>query len=136
MIADLKPATTEVHRGREEDHRLIDEAHSSQGGRTSAAISVALSEARAEEDDETIGDENRGARESTRATCGVARSKSKPRELLLFFVDRSLGKKRIAEAMRAAGAQVHVHDDFFAPGAPDVEWLQRALGLWRTTGKQ
>jgi predicted nuclease of predicted toxin-antitoxin system len=28
--------------------------------------------------------------------------------------------------MRAAGAQVHVHDDLFAPGAPDVEWLQRA----------
>jgi type I restriction enzyme R subunit len=44
------------------DHRgrsfaiVIDEAHSSQGGRTSAAISVALSEAGAEEDDETFED--------------------------------------------------------------------------------
>jgi type I restriction enzyme R subunit len=35
---------------------LIDEAHSSQGGRTSAAVSMALSEAGAEEDDETIED--------------------------------------------------------------------------------
>ncbi len=44
------------------DHRgrkfaiIIDEAHSSQGGRTSAAISMALSEAGAEEDDETTED--------------------------------------------------------------------------------
>ena len=35
---------------------IIDEAHSSQGGRTSAAISMALSEAGAEEDDETTED--------------------------------------------------------------------------------
>ena len=35
---------------------IIDEAHSSQGGRTSAAISMALSEVGAEEDDETIED--------------------------------------------------------------------------------
>ena len=44
------------------DHRgrrfaiVIDEAHSSQGGRTSAALSVALSAAGAEEDDETTED--------------------------------------------------------------------------------
>jgi type I restriction enzyme R subunit len=35
---------------------IIDEAHSSQGGRTSAALSMALSTAGAEEDDETIED--------------------------------------------------------------------------------
>lgn len=35
---------------------IVDEAHSSQGGRTSAAISMALSEAGAEEDEETIED--------------------------------------------------------------------------------
>jgi type I restriction enzyme R subunit len=35
---------------------IIDEAHSSQGGRTSAAVSVALSTAGAEEDDETTED--------------------------------------------------------------------------------
>ena len=35
---------------------IIDEAHSSQGGRTSAAVSVALSTAGAGEDDETTED--------------------------------------------------------------------------------
>jgi len=35
---------------------IIDEAHSSQGGRTSASVSMALSEAGAEEDDETLVD--------------------------------------------------------------------------------
>ena len=35
---------------------IIDEAHSSQGGRTSAAMSMALSESGAEEEDETIED--------------------------------------------------------------------------------
>ena len=35
---------------------IIDEAHSSQGGRTSAAVSMALGSAGAEEDDETIED--------------------------------------------------------------------------------
>lgn len=35
---------------------IIDEAHSSQGGRTSAAVSMALSEAGTEEDDETVED--------------------------------------------------------------------------------
>ena len=45
-----------------DDHRgrrfaiIIDEAHSSQGGRTSAAVSMALSTAGAEEDDETTED--------------------------------------------------------------------------------
>jgi type I restriction enzyme R subunit len=43
------------HRGRN-FAIIIDEAHSSQGGRTSAAISMALSEAGAEEDDETFED--------------------------------------------------------------------------------
>jgi type I restriction enzyme R subunit len=35
---------------------IIDEAHSSQGGRTSAAVNMALSEKGAEEDDETVED--------------------------------------------------------------------------------
>ena len=43
------------HRGRR-FAILIDEAHSSQGGRTSAAVSLALSVAGAEEDDETTED--------------------------------------------------------------------------------
>lgn len=43
------------HRGRN-FAIVIDEAHSSQGGRTSAAVSMALSTAGAEEDDETVED--------------------------------------------------------------------------------
>ena len=43
------------HRGRK-FAIIIDEAHSSQGGRTSAAVSMALSAAGAEEDDETTED--------------------------------------------------------------------------------
>ena len=43
------------HRGRR-FAIVIDEAHSSQGGRTSAAMSMALSQAGAEEDDETVED--------------------------------------------------------------------------------
>ena len=48
--------------GSEHEHRgrkfaiLIDEAHSSQGGRSSAALNIALSETGAEEDDETVED--------------------------------------------------------------------------------
>ena len=43
------------HRGRR-FAIIIDEAHSSQGGRTSAAISMTLSTTGAEEDDETLED--------------------------------------------------------------------------------
>ena len=45
----------DAHRGRT-FAIIIDEAHSSQGGRTSAAISMALSQAGAEEEDETTED--------------------------------------------------------------------------------
>lgn len=43
---------------------------------------------------------------------------------MVFFIDRSLGRKKLAAALRAAGAVVEVHDDHFAPDAPDVEWLR------------
>lgn len=49
--------------------------------------------------------------------------KSKRHEALVFFLDRSLGKKVIAEALRAAGADVRIHDDIFNQDAQDVEWL-------------
>lgn len=44
----------------------------------------------------------------------------------VFFVDRSLGGKWVVEALRAAGAQVVVHDDVFDQNALDVEWLAEA----------
>lgn len=44
-------------------------------------------------------------------------------ESLVFFLDRSLGKKTIAEALRAAGADVRIHDEFFSQDARDEDWL-------------
>ena len=40
-----------------------------------------------------------------------------------FFLDRNLGRKWVAEALRQAGARVEIHDDHFAADAPDEEWL-------------
>jgi predicted nuclease of predicted toxin-antitoxin system len=40
-----------------------------------------------------------------------------------LFLDRNLGKKTIADALRQAGADVRVHDDHFLPKARDEEWL-------------
>ena len=42
---------------------------------------------------------------------------------LIFFLDRSLGKHIVADALRHAGAQVEVHDDHFPMDAKDHEWL-------------
>lgn len=50
-------------------------------------------------------------------------SPSKPPEPPAFFLDRSLGKIRIATGLRQAGAIVHIHDDYFPPNAKDEDWL-------------
>lgn len=42
---------------------------------------------------------------------------------LVFFIDRSLGRKQVAQALREAGATVEVHDDHFPQATPDVDWL-------------
>lgn len=47
----------------------------------------------------------------------------KPTGDLVFFIDRSLGRKQVAQALREAGATVEVHDDHFPQTTPDVEWL-------------
>lgn len=47
----------------------------------------------------------------------------KPAGDLVFFIDRSLGRKQVAQALREAGATVEVHDDHFPQTTPDVEWL-------------
>ena len=49
----------------------------------------------------------------------------KPRETPPLFIDRCLGKNVIADALRNAGAKVEIHDDHFAPDAPDHEWLRQ-----------
>lgn len=40
-----------------------------------------------------------------------------------FFIDRALGRKEVANALRQAGANIEIHDDHFSPEALDVEWL-------------
>lgn len=58
-------------------------------------------------------------------------SPSKQPEPPVFFLDRSLGKIRIATALRQAGAIVHIHDDYFPPNAKDEDWLtQVGLNGW------
>ena len=52
-----------------------------------------------------------------------ANSSSKPRKPAVFFLDRSLGKKEIALALRQVGEHVEVHDDHFPPDAKDADWL-------------
>lgn len=41
---------------------------------------------------------------------------SEPPELI-FFLDRPLGKHKVAKALRAAGVRVEIHDDHFPPNA-------------------
>ena len=53
-----------------------------------------------------------------------ANSAPKPPESPTFFLDRSLGRKTVAEALRAAGAKVEMHDDHFAQDATDETWLK------------
>jgi len=55
---------------------------------------------------------------------------ARQREFLVFFLDRNLGKKQVAEALRAQGVTVEVHDDHFAADEPDVRWLAE-IGLRR-----
>jgi predicted nuclease of predicted toxin-antitoxin system len=50
-------------------------------------------------------------------------SSPSPPERLVFFVDRSLGRKIIPDTLRAAGEEVRVHDDFFPQNAKDEVWL-------------
>ncbi len=52
----------------------------------------------------------------------AAKSHSLP-ERVVFFVDRSLGKHIVVDALRAAGAAVEAHDDHFEQDTPDVEWV-------------
>ncbi|MBI4474354.1 MAG: hypothetical protein HY646_16915 [Acidobacteria bacterium] len=53
-----------------------------------------------------------------------ANSARKPPESPTFFLDRSRGRKTVAEALRAAGAKVEAHDDHFAQDATDETWLK------------
>jgi predicted nuclease of predicted toxin-antitoxin system len=45
-----------------------------------------------------------------------------------FFLDRCLGKKILASALRSTGLKIEVHDDHFPPDAKDEHWL-RFVGM-------
>src|SRR5262245_42661349 len=49
-----------------------------------------------------------------------------PPEPLVFFVDRSLGRHIIPDAIRNTGAQVELHDSHFSQDAQDHVWLAEA----------
>jgi predicted nuclease of predicted toxin-antitoxin system len=42
----------------------------------------------------------------------------------VLFLDRSIGKRKVAAALRGAGMVVEVHDDHFPADARDEDWLQ------------
>jgi PIN domain-containing protein len=44
-------------------------------------------------------------------------------EPYVFFVDRSLGGRVVAGALRAAGVEVRAHEDLFAQDTDDEVWL-------------
>jgi predicted nuclease of predicted toxin-antitoxin system len=49
-----------------------------------------------------------------------------PPESEVFFVDRSLGRRVIPNALREAGAKVVLHDDHFRQDEKDQVWLAEA----------
>jgi hypothetical protein len=46
-----------------------------------------------------------------------------PLDGTVFFIDRSIGRRVVADALRAAGATVKVHADEFEHDAADADWL-------------
>jgi hypothetical protein len=42
----------------------------------------------------------------------------------VFFIDRSLGRRWVAEALARSGLRSEIHDAHFASNAQDVEWLR------------
>jgi len=44
----------------------------------------------------------------------------------VFFVDASLGRHVVPDALRRCGVEVVAHDDRFQPGTPDAVWLEEA----------
>lgn len=66
-----------------------------------------------------MNSEKKKSRKRSDANLGIG----KPPDPLIFFLDRSIGKYVVAEALRNKGIEVKLHDDIFAADAEDVEWL-------------
>jgi predicted nuclease of predicted toxin-antitoxin system len=67
-------------------------------------------------------------RTSKKSSAASSRSRRNAAQLasLVFFIDRSLGKRVVAQSLRDSGARVEVHDDHFPQNATDVEWIAGA----------
>jgi uncharacterized protein with PIN domain len=52
-----------------------------------------------------------------------AASSAPPPSDFRLYLDRNLGRHVIAEALRASGIAVEVHDDHLAANAPDEDWI-------------
>src|SRR5712692_5207101 len=64
------------------------------------------------------------AQDPTSKRRSAANSGSKPLDPgLVFFIDRSLGQKVIAEKLRQRGVRVEIHDDHFPQDALDEHWI-------------
>ena len=57
----------------------------------------------------------------------VANSKSRLPERPTLFIDRSLGHRVVADALRHEGARIELHDDHFVATTSDETWL-KAIG--------
>jgi hypothetical protein len=66
------------------------------------------------------------SRSTSKKRSAASSSRRKPPEPLVFFIDRSLGRKKVPEALRAAGLDVRVHDELFPQATQDVVWLSAA----------
>lgn len=67
-------------------------------------------------------------RRSKKSSAASSRSRRDAGRIasVVFFVDRSLGRRVVAQSLRDAGARVEVHDDHFPENATDVDWITGA----------
>lgn len=54
-------------------------------------------------------------------TVAESSSRRKPPQALAFFIDRSLGRKKVPDALRAAGVEIRVHDELFPQVRQNVD---------------
>lgn len=55
-----------------------------------------------------------------------ANKKSKQHKEWIYFVDRSLPKVSLIQALRQRGCKVKHHDELFSAQTKDIDWLQEA----------
>jgi predicted nuclease of predicted toxin-antitoxin system len=50
---------------------------------------------------------------------------SSPPEDITYFLDRALGRNKIAKSLRQSGHKVEIHDEHFRLDSPDNEWIPK-----------